>query len=43
MNMDLHSGLEFEEACYAKVMPTEDRVEALKAFGEKRKPVFKGK
>lgn len=43
MNMDLHSALEFEEACYSKVIPTEDRLEALKAFAEKRKPVFKGK
>ena len=43
VNMDLRSGLELEDACYAKVIPTEDRLEALKAFGEKRKPGFKGK
>lgn len=43
MNMDLRSGLELEDGCYAKVIPTEDRLEALKAFAEKRKPVFQGK
>eukprot|EP00347_Sterkiella_histriomuscorum_P004318 403360902 len=43
MNMDLRSGLELEEACYAKTIHTEDRIEGLKAFAEKRKPVYKGK
>ena len=41
--MDLRSGLELEDACYAKTIPTEDRMEGLKAFAEKRKPVYKGK
>lgn len=40
--VDLASGLGFEEACYAQVIPTKDRIEALMAFKEKRKPVFKG-
>lgn len=40
--VDLASGLGFEEACYAQVIPTSDRIEALTAFKEKRKPVFKG-
>merc|ERR1719447_479653 len=40
--VDLASGLGFEEACYAQVIPTKDRIEALTAFREKRKPVFKG-
>jgi len=43
MNVDLRSGLELEDACYAKVLPTEDRLEGLKAFAEKRKPAYKGK
>jgi methylglutaconyl-CoA hydratase len=41
--MDLDSGLAYEQACYAQVIPTEDRLEGLKAFQEKRKPVYKGK
>jgi methylglutaconyl-CoA hydratase len=36
-------GEKAENAAYELVLPTEDRVEALKAFGEKRKPVFKGR
>ena len=37
------SGEKNENAAYEMVMPTADRHEALKAFGEKRVPVFKGK
>lgn len=32
-----------ENMSYASVVETEDRTEALKAFGEKRRPVFKGR
>lgn len=32
-----------ENISYASVVETEDRTEALKAFGEKRRPVFKGR
>lgn len=32
-----------ENAAYEMVIPTEDRTEALRAFGEKRKPAFKGR
>ncbi|KAF2150257.1 ClpP/crotonase [Myriangium duriaei CBS 260.36] len=36
-------GQEAENAAYEKVLGTKDRLEALKAFGEKRKPVFSGR
>ncbi len=39
----LQEGLEIEAACYAKTIPTQDRLEALAAFAEKRKPVFLGR
>ncbi|KAF9542255.1 hypothetical protein EC957_002207 [Mortierella hygrophila] len=40
---EIDSGLEYEQACYAQIMPTEDRLEGLASFREKRKPVYKGK
>ncbi|AYC30149.1 enoyl-CoA hydratase-related protein [Paenisporosarcina cavernae] len=43
MNADLQTGLNIERKAYEITIPTEDRVEALLAFGEKRKPIFKGK
>ena len=39
---DLTKALAVEDKCYARVIPTKDRVEALEAFANKRKPVFKG-
>jgi methylglutaconyl-CoA hydratase len=36
-------GEKSENAAYDQVMSTQDRIEALKAFGEKRVPVFKGR
>ena len=42
VEVDLASGLAFEQACYAQVIPTKDRMEGLKAFSEKRKPQYKG-
>nr|KAJ3412827.1 hypothetical protein HK105_002240 [Polyrhizophydium stewartii] len=41
--LDLASGLAFEQTCYAGVIPTEDRLEGLAAFREKRAPVYKGR
>jgi len=35
--------LPLESKAYEVTIPTEDRMEALAAFAEKRKPVFKGK
>ncbi len=35
-------GLEIEARCYERVLPTQDRLEALAAFAEKRKPRFTG-
>lgn len=43
MNVDLQTGLAIERRAYEMTIPTEDRIEALAAFAEKRKPVFKGK
>ena len=42
MQMDLASGLAVEEACYAQVIPTKDRIEGLTAFKEKRTPNYTG-
>jgi methylglutaconyl-CoA hydratase len=42
MGVDLATGLRMEEAYYAHVIPTRDRLEGLAAFREKRKPAFTG-
>ncbi len=42
MEVDLESGLAIEAKAYEVTIPTKDRTEALRAFGEKRKPVFTG-
>lgn len=40
---DLATGLAIESNAYRVTIPTEDRVEGLTAFREKRKPQYKGK
>ncbi|KAG7386757.1 hypothetical protein PHYPSEUDO_015265 [Phytophthora pseudosyringae] len=40
--VDIASGMAIENACYAQVVPTKDRIEGLVAFKEKRKPQYKG-
>lgn len=41
MNVNLHTGLAIEQACYKETIYTNDRKEGLQAFAEKRKPVYK--
>jgi enoyl-CoA hydratase/carnithine racemase len=43
IQVDLHSGLEIEIEAYNHLVPTEDRREGIRAFVEKRKPLFKGR
>ncbi|XP_051973692.1 methylglutaconyl-CoA hydratase, mitochondrial isoform X2 [Xyrauchen texanus] len=42
IEVDLTTGLAIEEACYAQVIPTKDRLEGLAAFKDKRPPRYKG-
>ncbi|MBO6560712.1 MAG: enoyl-CoA hydratase/isomerase family protein [Nisaea sp.] len=41
--LDLHNGYAFEIEAYNRMVPTEDRLEGVRAFNEKRKAEFKGK
>lgn len=43
LQMDLQSGLHFEIEAYNRLIPTEDRREGIRAFNEKRKPVYVGR
>lgn len=43
LETDIHTGLAIESNAYWVCIPTEDRLEGLAAFKEKRKPVYKGK
>ena len=42
-NMDLRSAMMFEIEAYNRMVPTEDRREGIRAFNEKRKPVYQGR
>jgi len=42
LDRGVEEGLAFERSCYDLTLPTQDRLEALAAFAEKRPPVFKG-
>ena len=42
-NMDLQSAMMFEIEAYNRMVPTDDRREGIRAFNEKRKPVYKGR
>lgn len=43
IEVDLMTGLKIEELAYNELLNTEDRLEGLKAFQEKRQPVYIGK
>ncbi len=42
LDADRDRGLAIEGECYARVIPTRDRLEGLAAFREKRPPVYRG-
>ena len=41
--IDLKNGYGFEIEAYNRMVPTEDRLEGVRAFNEKRKAEFKGR
>jgi enoyl-CoA hydratase/carnithine racemase len=43
LETDLNTGLAIESNAYWVTIPTEDRLEGIASFREKRKPVYKGK
>jgi enoyl-CoA hydratase len=43
MQTDLDSGLEYERYAAAMIVDSEDRIEGMRAFVEKREPQFKGR
>ncbi len=43
LNMDLPSGMLFEIEAYNRMVPTDDRREGIRAYNEKRKPVYQGR
>ena len=43
LQVDIRSALQFEVEAYNRLVGTEDRREGVRAFQEKRKPVFTGR
>jgi enoyl-CoA hydratase/carnithine racemase len=43
LDLPMDEALKLEGACYRRTLDTEDRLEALAAFAEKRRPDFKGR
>ena len=43
LQMDLRRGFAYEIEAYHRLIDTEDRLEGIAAFNEKRKPIFKGR
>ncbi|HEY9576713.1 MAG TPA: enoyl-CoA hydratase-related protein, partial [Pseudobacillus sp.] len=43
MQTDITTGLQIEKLAYNTLIPTEDRIEGLRAFAEKRPPTYRGK
>jgi enoyl-CoA hydratase/carnithine racemase len=43
LQMDLQTGYRFEIEAYNRLIPTQDRLEGVRAFNEKRKPVFQAR
>lgn len=43
MQTDISTGLQIESLAYSRLLHTEDRLEGLKAFQEKRPPAYSGK
>jgi len=43
LQMDLLTGYRYEVEAYNRLVGTEDRLEGVRAFNEKRKPVFRGR
>ncbi|CAI0417632.1 unnamed protein product [Linum tenue] len=42
IEVDLQAALDLEEECYEQLLNTNDRLEGLAAFAEKRKPMYRG-
>lgn len=42
LGVEMQTGLDIESKAYEVIIPTKDRVEALEAFSQKRKPHFRG-